>query len=285
MVLRPLPLTRSDRLPAELMAQILDDASHDIQTLHACSLVCAAWRSYLIHSPYEEILLHSAPQLHRLVCAARIYPTIRDRLAPVRSIILQQDDMRGPGLVHVFPLMLGPYLHKVEHLSFKFRNSILQPLHPSFFVKLRQLKDIKRLELSITFLINLADFWRIVRSFPQLEELDLEHLQYLSWKPSQLTPSHLLNPPCVPKLTSVRMNRLDGNLFCDLVAWLSSGGVCSSIQRLDIYLDNWRAGPVNALLTHTASTLEHLRMRVTASSTHSLLHTHSHCHIAFRRIR
>ena len=134
---RPLPLTLINRLPIEIMEHILDNARHGIQTLHACSLVCTAWRSYLIHSPYEQIVLHSGFQLHILVCAARNHPTVRDRLAPVRSIILQQHGERGLGFAHVFPLMLSPYLHQVERLSFD--NCTLQPLHKSFFSMLRQL--------------------------------------------------------------------------------------------------------------------------------------------------
>ena len=199
--LRPLPLTLINRLPIEIMEHILDDASHDIQTLHACSLVCTAWRSYLIHSPYEQIVLHSGPQLHILVCAARNHPTVRDRLAPVRSIILQQHGERGLGFAHVFPLMLSPYLHQVERLSFD--NCTLQPLHKSFFSMLRQLKHVKRLQLSTSSLRNFADFRRVVCAFPQLEELDIEELRRSSSKPSQVTPPHLLNLPCMPRPTGV----------------------------------------------------------------------------------
>ena len=281
---RPLPLTLTDRLPAEIMGHILDDASHDIRTLHACLLVCTAWRSYLIHSmAYENILVRSARQLHRLACAARHYPSVRDRLASVRSVILQQDNQRAPGFAHVFPHVLGPLLHKVERLSFG--NCTLQPLHRSFFSTLRQLKGVKRLELSMSSPQNFADFRRIVCAFPQLEELDV--LKSWSRKPSQLTPPHLLKLPCPPKLTSVRIIDVLPDFFRDLVSWLSSSGVCSTIRKLDIsvyLLLDREAGPVNTLLAHTASTLEHLRMLIPIDSTHSLLHAHSCCHIACRRI-
>ena len=283
---RRLPLTLTDRLPAEIMEHILDDAKHDTQTLHACCFVCVAWHSYLIDSLYKTIRLKSRSQLDKLACAALIYPAVRGRLALARSVILQKGDMSAPGFAHVFPLVLGPHLHNVQDLAL--HNCIGQPLHPSFFVKLRQLKDVKHLCLSGPHPQSLAGFQRIVCAFPQLEELDITDLTEPSWDTSQLTPPHVLNLPGVSKLTCLRVSDRVPEFFRDLVAWLSSSGVCSTIRSLHISLSypgiSRETGPLNTLLAHTASTLEHLRMYYQIQSTHSLLHAHSRCLIAFHRI-
>ena len=277
MVLRPLPLTRTDRLPAELMAQVLDNTKDDTQTLHACCLVCVAWHTYPIDYLYTTIRLRRRSNLHRLARAANIYPAVRGRLALAQSVILKQHDERAPGIANVFPLVLGPHLHNVQDLAL--HNCIGQPLHPSFFVKLRQLKDVKHLYLSGPHPQNLADFQRIVCAFPQLEELDIADLVVST---SKFTSPHVLNLPCISKLTCLRVSDIIPRLFRVLVVWLSSGGVCSTISSLNIslYTGSIReTGPLNTLLAHTASTLEHLRMYIPMKSTHSLLHARSHCRI------
>ena len=79
--------------------------------------------------------------------------------------------------------MLGPHLHKVQDLTLD--NCFRQPaLHPSLFVTLPQLKDVKHLDLSLSSPINFADFQRIVRAFPQLEELDIADFSEPSWNAS-----------------------------------------------------------------------------------------------------
>ena len=277
---QPLPLNGTDRLPAEIIAQILDNTKDDTQTLHACTLVCTAWHSYLIGSLYDTIRLESRSQLDRLTRAALIYPAVRGRLALARSVILTQGKRRAPGFAHIFPLVLGPHLHKVQALTL--RDCFVQPLHPSFFVMLRQLKDVKHLELSVPSSLYFADLQRIVCSFPHLEELTITRSS--SRTSSLPTPLRLLNLPCVPKLTTVRIGSILREFFHPLVAWLCSSGVCSTTQRLDIslnFLYGKEAGAsINALLAHTASTLEHLSMYIPIESRHSLLHAHSRCHIA-----
>ena len=288
MVLRPLPLTRTDRLPAELMAQVLDNTKDDTQTLHACCLVCSAWHSYLIDSLYETIRLESRSQLDKLARAALIYPAVRGRLALSRSVILEQGNLRTPGFAHVFPLVLGPHLHKVQDLTLD--GCFEPPLHLSFFIMLPQLKNVKHLHLFGTTPENFADLRRIICAFPQLEELDIVGLKRPSWNASQPTPPHILNLRRAPKLTCVRASDSKPESFRDLVAWLSSSGVCSTIRRLDISLHPsshlWTGLQIlNAALGHMTSTLEHLRIHIPREGTHSLLHVHSHCHIACRRIR
>ena len=284
MALRPLPLNGTDRIPAELMAQILDNTKRNTQSLHACCLVCVAWHSYLVDSLYKTIRLESRSRVDRLARTALIYPAVRGRLALARSVILGNANWRAQGFAHVFPLVLGPRLHKLHDLTL--RNCLGQLLHPNFFLKLRQLTDVKHLVLSGSPPQKFADFQRIVRAFPQLEELDIAELTESSWNASQLTPPHVLNRPCIPKLTCVRVSDRVPEFFRDLVAWLSSSGVCSTIRRLDISVDSRlsEAEPLHALLALTASTLEHLRMFIFIESTHSLLHADSRCHIACRRI-
>ena len=276
------PLNGTDRFPAELMAQILDNTKHDTRTLHTCCLVCASWHSYLIDSLYETIHLKSRSQTDKVVSAVRIYPSLRDRLASVRSIMLRQHDWPAPEFAHVFPLVLGPHLHKVERLSFG--GCKMQSLDLSFFIMLRQFKDVKRLELSMSSPVNFADFRRIVCALPQLEELDVA--RSLSRKPSQLAPPLFLNSPRVPKLTTVRIKEFYRDFFHDLVAWLSSSGVCSTIRTLEIssYVHYLDVETVEVLLAHTSSTLEHLRMVLPIRSTYPLLHAHNHANISFRRI-
>ena len=278
-----IPLDGTDRLPAELMAQILDNTKHDTQTLPTCCHVCTAWHSFLIDSLYETIRLRSRSQLCRLVSAVRRYPAVRHRVASSRALVLWSYSEPELGFVDVFPLVLGLHLRKIEHLCFSY--CMLWPLHRSFPGMLCQLKGVKHLQLSMSSPLNFADFQRIVCAFPQLEELYVEDLRRSSRKSSQPTPPHLLYLPCVPKLTSVRIDDFLPEFFRDLVAWLSSSSVRSAIRRLDITLyDHWAVGPINALLAHTASTLEHLRMSIPIDSTHSLLHTHSRCQITFCRI-
>ena len=177
MVLRPLPLTRTDRLPAELMAQVLDNTKDDTQTLHACCLVCIAWHSYLIDSLYQPIRLHSKSQLYKLSRAAHKYPAVRDRLALARSVILRRGECRAPGFAHIFPLVLGSHLRKVQDLII--HDCFVQPLHPGFFIMLRQLNDVKHLDLSLSSPLKFADFQRILRAFPHLEKLNIAGT--LSW--------------------------------------------------------------------------------------------------------
>ena len=267
------------------MVQILDDIKDDTQTLHACSLVYASWHSYLIDSLYETIHLVSRSQLCRLVSAVRRYPVVRHRIASARELILSSYSELASGFVDLFPLVLCPHLRKVEHLCF--RACVLWPLHRSFFGMLCQLKGVKRLELSTSSPRNFADFRRIVCAFPQLEELDIAELEGFSRRPSQPTPPHLLNLPCVAKLSSIRIDDVLPHFFHDLVAWLSSSGGCSAIRRLNVFpYPEYDCGsePMNVLLTHTASTLEHLCMLIVVDSTHSLLHAHNQRNIACRSI-
>ena len=152
---------------------------------------------------------------------------------------------------------------------------------------LPQLKDVKHLVLSGSPPQNLVDFQCIVRAFPQLEELDIAGLRGPSWNALQLTPLHVLNLHCVSKLACIHISDRQPELSRDLVAWFSSSNVCSTIRRLELSLhsvNSRETGPLNALLAHAASTLEHLRMLIAIESTHSLLHAHSRCHIACRRI-
>ena len=174
----------------------------------------------------------------------------------------------------------SPHLHKVQDLTLD--DCFGKPLHPSFFVTLPQLKNVKHLHLSGPSSQSFADFQRIVCAFPQLEALDIAGLQNTSRNASQLTPPHVLSLPCVPKLACVRVSDSLPKFFRDLVTWLSSSGACSTIRKLDISLYAGRdrgTGPINALLAHTASTLEYLRMFISIESTHSLLHAHNHCPI------
>ena len=283
MALQLLPLNGIDRLPVELMEQILDNTKDDIQTLHACCFVCVRWHSYVIDSLYRPIRLRRKHQIYQLARASCIYPAVRDRLALASSVILDQSGSYEPGFVDVFPLVLGPHLHKVQNLTL--RGCFELPVHPSFFVKLPQLKDVKHLHLYVSPPEHFADFQRIVCAFSQLEELDIAGLQWsTSRNASQLTPPRVLNPP---QLSCVRVSDDLPEFFCALVAWLSSDGICRTIRRLDIFLkflDGIEEGAsINALLVHTASTLEHLRMHIPAQSTDSLLHAHSRCHIACHR--
>ena len=275
------PLNGTDRIPAEIIEQILSNTKDtDTQTLHACCFVCVGWHSYLIDPLYETIHLASRSQLYRLVSVVRIYPAVRHRISSARALILWSHRSRPSGFVDVFPLVLGSHLHKVQDLTL--HNCFRQPLQLSFFVMLPQLKNVKHLVLSGSPPQNLADFQRIVRAFPQLEELDIADLREPSWNASQLTPPHVLNLPCVSKLACLRVSN---SLFRSLVVWLSSSGVCSSIRMLYIFPDDVEVqSSINALLAHTASTLEHLRMSISIESTYSLLHAHSRCHIAFCRI-
>ena len=281
------PLNGTDHIPAEVIEQILDNTKHNTRTLHACCFVCVGWHSYLIDSLYEvePIRLHSKPQIYKLARASRTYPAVRDRLALARSVILETVDWREGGFAHVFPLVLGPRLHKVHDLTL--RNCLGQPLRPNFFLKLRQLTDVKHLVLSGSPPQKFADFQRIVCAFPQLEELDIAGLWNASRNASQLTPQHVLNLPCMSKLTCVRASDTLPEFCRDLVAWLSSRGVCSTISSLNISLYKkvlQGVSPFDALLTQTASTLERLRIFIVVKGTHSLLHAHSRCHIACRSI-
>ena len=279
------PLNGTDRLPAEIVAQILDNAKDAItRPFHACCFVCVGWHFYLIESLYETICLRSRSQLYRLASAVRIYPTVRRRIASARALVLWPH--RRSAFVDVFPLVLGPHLHKLEHLSF--RGCDMHPPHVSFFGMLPLFKGVKFLELSTCSPRSFADLHRIFCAFPQLEELYIADSTRSSMNPSQPAPPHLLNLPCALKLRSVRINRLPSYFLCNLVAWLSLSGVCNTAQRLDISLDSIygikKDASVDALLAHAASTLEHLRMRILIESTHSLLHAHSRCQIACRSI-
>ena len=249
----PLPLTLTDRLPAEIMEYILDGAKCDTRTLYACLLVCTAWHSFLIDSLYEPICLHDKPQLYALAHAVRRYPAVCHRIASARALILWSHQSHSSGFVDVFPLVLGPHLHNLEHLSF--RGCIWHPLHASFFGMLHLLKGVKRLELSTSSPRNLADLQRIVCAFPQLEELYIEKFRSSSMKSSQPAPPHLLNLPCVLKLTSVRISQLPLYFFRDLVAWLSLSGVCGATQTLDISQTTGTAGRQGTVLMRSWRTL------------------------------
>ena len=275
-------LSLMDRLPAELMEQILDDAKHDTRTLLACLRVCVAWHFYLIYSLYEPIRLHSSLQLDQLARAAHIYPAVRDRLASTRAIVLSQHDRLAPRFAHVFPLVLSPYISKVEHLSFV--SCLFRPLHPSFFVVLPRLKEVRRLSLTQFYLGNFAEFQRIVCAFPLLEELDLAESRLQL--PSQRLPMTLLIPYrnrfSAPRLTTLRINKLEADFLRDLVAWMFSPACSNSIHTLDIAQHFWNdldAGPVNALLTAAAPTVVNLRMQNVGFGTHTTLSLLTHAHV------
>ena len=277
MRLRPLPLTLINRVPAELMEQILDNTRGDTQTLLACLQVCSAWHNFLIDFLYEPIRLHKKPQVYRLARTARIFPAIRDHLASTRTIVLsQRDDFRSK-FAHVFPLVLGLHLHKVEHLSFF--NCSLQQLHPSFFAMLYRLRNVKHLSLADSYFAHFADLRRMVCAFPLLEEVDFAR-NWVYICPQQhhaLASSHILGLPCAPRLTTIHIRWIDDNIHS--VEGLFSSGVCSSIQTLRIspcIWNNLEANGVYVLLSYTAPTLEHLRMRIMNYGTHFLLSMRNH---------
>ncbi|EPT02502.1 hypothetical protein FOMPIDRAFT_1047857 [Fomitopsis schrenkii] len=237
----PLPLT--DHLPSELMEQILGEAKCDNQILLTCLPVCTAWHSFLISSLYESIHLHSRPQLSKLARAACIYPAVRARLASARAITFcggRRDDLKDLDRTfayRTFPLVLGPHLPSVQHLSFLCCR--LRSLHPTYFARLPQLANVRSLSLDTCHLKSFSEFQRLVCAFPLLEELHLKGSVIYGQRPRDLQSPLLPGRHSVlraPRLTLIRMNELRMELVHALVVWLTmtSTTALSSLRALDI---------------------------------------------------
>ena len=264
-----LPAELADRIPAELILHILDEAGYDHATLCTCLRVCQAWYALLIPRLYESIRLHDHAELDKLASAARAHPAVRARLASTRTMTLSRRARPDNRLARAFPLVLGPYLCGVAHLVF--RTSLLYLAHPSFFAALRQLTNVRRLDLVKFHLGSFYQLQRVLCAFPLLEEV---HLQQGSMRcrMNQHNVPLILNPQGpwtllrAPRLSVLRVNRLQADVLRDLVSWTSATSCLASIKVLDIIHYLWHndnADPAIALIAQTAM-VEHLRLRHTS---------------------
>ena len=166
-----LPPDLTNRIPAELVLHILDEAGDDHATLWACLYVCQAWYVLLIPRLYERIHLHRRAELDKLASAARAHSAVRARLASTCTVTLSRRKRHEPRFAHAFPLVLGPYLRGVAHLAF--RACLLRPLHPSFFAALSQLTNVRHLKLFKFCLGSFYELQRVICAFLLLEEVHL----------------------------------------------------------------------------------------------------------------
>ena len=253
----------SVHLPPELIRMILQNVEGDGPTTSVCLRVCTEWHERLIGSLYRPLHLHSRSQVDRLVHASRTYPAVHARLALTRTVMVSPSIRPTLGLADALSLVLRTRNHNLEH--FQFQNCFLGPLVPKFFDTLPHLVSMTRLSLASFYVGSFTEFRRIICAFPRLRELDLSESKVLPERPYRPLLSahsmavHSIRP--VPRFVLLRMNNLGADFFHDLVTWVCSSDACTEIKTLDIsqvFLGNSDAMPVNTLLDHCASSVQHL---------------------------
>ena len=257
----------SNRIPLELVLKLINDVKTDRDTLLACLQVCRSWHSFAVCILYEPLYILNRNQLLRLAYAAHRYPAVRNRLTETRSIFVALSQ-HSPKFYHVVPLILYPYVPRVERISFL--HCFSGPTHPVFFAALPHFATVRQL-LLFRFSSNFGDFLRVVYALLCLERLEV-HDSCLRAPPSTAPPHYCLleQHKAAHHLKSLMLSRLEPKFLEILMKWAVLSGVHRTIQSLDVVLDFYEdfcaaisegSGLITEFLAHSAASIQYLRLK------------------------
>lgn len=236
-ILLPLPSAISDRIPLELIENILDFLC-DIRDLYNCTLVCRAWYHHtrtLLYSrieirgrkPYEALA-----QLSLRCAQTRQCLSLTHTLYFAQAVDADRRSHSGENYYQTLPLVFGGSLPNLQTLIF--RNCLSPPYHSSFVISLTRFTEVAHLNLDTFTVSSYIDLLRIILSLPQLRALLLVRGRAAS---EQCPPFNGLPPIFAarrpaPRLIKLRLDALHPSLLLPLVSWLVSSGVCKTLTCL-----------------------------------------------------
>ncbi|KAH9922205.1 uncharacterized protein B0H18DRAFT_1121027 [Fomitopsis serialis] len=278
-----LPRELNDRIPLEIVWQVIDWLVSDNQSLLDCALVSHACFEYCMGLLYTDIVISRQGTFSLLAQSGYQHAAVRERLSLTRSLQLdggnivfapdgendgERNSPRRPISVEsISPGALLTLCPSLECLAF--RNCTAAPAHHTFFRSLRLCTSVTELTLANVTFSNFCDLQRAISCLPRLHRLELEGISYPSHKRLSLGinlgirargPSHSsvlsqLGHLCIG-------SNLPGDILFALVDWLiATPAICEGIHTLEVWQTDSYLSSINRLLQAIGPSLLNMHER------------------------
>ena len=266
-VLRPLPHSISNRIPQELIEQIIECLASDATSLCRCALVCRAWYHHSQIFLYSYVEIASRAGYHAIAHFAMQSPRAKQYLVYTRilSVATSREDWSRPSAQRNYfpalPLVLGGALPNLQCLGFY--NSLYPPYHSTFISLLPRFSEVAHLTLYHFEVCSFMDLRHIVCSFPKLRVLELMNGNLVSTQ-SPMSITGALHAEKTFRINSLTLRDLESPLLSYFANWLLVTNVCSGVTELALTCEN--AGDnrlsVEVILRALGPSLSHLTCSV-----------------------
>ncbi|KAH9840545.1 uncharacterized protein C8Q71DRAFT_412401 [Rhodofomes roseus] len=239
MVLRPVALRASSRVPLEVQEHILEFIDEQCLAYRA-TLVCRAWYPIAVKLLYQELDFSHTHYTARLMRAMLRFPRVKEQLKATRRAEFYKSSFFSS-----FPQVFAAALPSLRSLHIV---GLTDPLHPSFVRALFHFKTVTHLRLSALWLDNFHQLRRVIFALPALVSLDIGNINFgrngrlLVDDPLKLLPPDIL-PMSIPTPTRLQTLLIDLSISgghpkkeVALVRWLNCTSLCQSLSSLDLTL-------------------------------------------------
>lgn len=236
-IVRPLPLSITNRISLELYEHILGFLLWERKDLYNCALVCRAWhhRSQLLlyscvaiegRTAYDAVVLHSSQNTRSLQYLTNTHVLEVSSYHQSRHRFPAQQQQYWSAV----PLVLGNYMRTLECLRYA---EIRPPYHTSFPFLVSCFSALVHLTLVDFQLISFLDLRTMVCALKNLRELELELGGLMS---SSETASIAPGASSIraPRLKKLHLNYLDHGLLSGIASWVTLTDICHVCTGLDL---------------------------------------------------